>query len=284
MKQTPTSFLIEALADPDTYVWYAYQGKRLLMRLADGRSFHLEHLHKFGLRAIGKSFHLRVEADATVYSCRISLEQYQKLVQKGHLLRERLIDYPTVGRRIRLANKTFVPVLTRIVQTLGADSDRTQHLLVVLSNTLAALLHSYGVAISRVKHAKVSDAVIHDRFVGKMLAFLLEGNAVKEIPKTRINGYEMYSVLTPPRHGFPLSPSTRPMFILAKKELLRLVKTKMPKLLKVAISNPGPNPLLKCDAIAREAVLLCSVMAELLAGNHDQAIFNAKQLRMTRLD
>lgn len=283
MKHT-FSLVVEALADPDTYTWYTYQGERLRLKLSDARVYHLEHLQRFGLRALGKVFYLRSEADGVPFGCRINPEQYQTLVRQGRLLKAYALDYATVGRRIRLSNKTFIPVLTRIVHTLGADSDRTQHLLVVLASTLAALMHSYGIALTRVKRTSVSDSVIHDRFVGKMLAFLLEGHPVKEIPKTRINGYEMFSVLSPPKHGYPLSPACRGLFVLAKKQLMLLIKTRMPKVLKILIDKESVRALQECDDIAREAVLLCSVMAELLVDNPSQALFNARQLRLMRLD
>lgn len=276
-------FQVLALSDPDTFVWYKYTGSRAKIALKSGDVFYLNRGDHFGLKATANKFHFQAHLDGGLRRCSLNQKVYIALVEEGALLKERSLDAETVGRRIRLSQKTFVPALLKMVNVLGKNGDRSLLQLRVLANTLYALLHTYGVALARVRGVKVSGSVIHDPFVGKLATFLIEGKPVDAIPKTRINGFEMCTVVMPKLKASPLDKESKELFLQAKAALAKLLKTKMNLLLKTLVVNESPQAVIKCNELAKELVLLCAVLSELLCGNQAQARFNAQSLRFTQL-
>ncbi len=271
-----------ALTDPDVYVWYRFQGLRAKFTTKDGSEHYLHKGDVFGLRMIGAEYQLYTEINGVDVRTLIPPPLYVQLVNESTAVKQRGLDFPTVERRVRLSQKAFQPHMLQMVQKLGSNGTLSLQYLKVLSATSYSLMHCYGIAITRIKQPSVSTQIIHDPFVAKLLAFLIEGIAIQEIPKTRLNGYELAGVVTPRSSPKPMDLESRIMFKEGKVLLEKLIKSRIPTELTTLLVNETSNAMTRCNLMARELVVICAVLAELLNGNIPQARLNAQSLRLVR--
>jgi len=278
------SAAVVAAFDPDSYVWLKYTGPRAKLTLKSGDVVTLNKGDLFGLKGTGNVYHFHAVLDDKNYSFKMSPEFYATLSSRGVLVKKRGMDLEGLQKRLNRCQKEYVVRLIKVAAHVNfRNAPVSVPALKVMANNLYALLHAYGVVLRRVKTTKVSDTVIHDPLVARLIQFLFDEADLDSLPKTRINGYEMCSVPTPRLKDATVTKEAQELFLLARRRLLVVLKTRLPALTKALVLSGSSDALHKCTELAKDGVLLCSVMAELLAGNMPQAKFNARGLRSVQL-
>jgi hypothetical protein len=205
---------------------------------------------------------------------------YTTLSERGVMVKKYGVHLDDLQSRVNKCQKVFMgQLIAQASKVAYSNPVASLPKLRSLAGNVYALMHSYGVALARVRGPKVTDVVIHDPVVAKVLSFLFENADLGKMPKTFLNGYELCGVPTPKLKDVNMNAERRELFLVAKARLLTLMKTRSNTLLKTLIVNEATKPLDACNSLARDMVLLCSIMAELLSGNLPQAKFNAGRLR-----